>query len=241
MTLLTLGWRALGAVCAFCCLLMLGGCLKTYEYLQTEFAQGEVHPYNRAIINNALRSATVYNEFTTMASFDVLWLSDAVRAAYATAWAAKRGLGKQERDAFLSDELAHAGEMVSFYVLASIADDHYPSLSEPDTAWNLVLVSASGVQVPASLVREVDLAPEYRAFFMPGSLDYRTIYFVQFSIRDLSVRDRKHMSRWFALEFRNVATTVVFTFGSLTSPAEQEAPQTNRVGDFIPHEDYYWF
>ena len=52
-----------------------------------------------------VRTVKSYNQFTTVAIFDGMWLSDAVKTVYSDTWAMKFGKSDERRQAFLRASL----------------------------------------------------------------------------------------------------------------------------------------
>lgn len=229
-------------LCMGMLLFSIPGCVKDYEYLKTEFPQGDVQALPKDLVQNSLRTTAVYDQFTTLAHFDVLWLSDAVRTVEVSMLANYKGKNKniEARSGMLRAALERNKDKISFYVLADVQSEFHAGLDDATPMWHMVLIAPSGMRLSPILIKEVELGPEYNAFFTENILHYRTAYLVEFSATQLSIEDRERLAAQFTLEFNSYKTSIHLTFGSLTSAEDQEAPQTERVGVFIPDEDYYW-
>lgn len=163
---------------------LFSGCVKYYETLPSEFPQGGEKGDYRAISANYVKSARVYDQFLTRAFFDALWLSDEVRVAYAKLYCAKRGKSSEDTEAFIVRQREENKHWTTFYVLADVRDRDGTSLSDREKApWTFYL-KIGDYKVEAVSVKEIELEPEFRAFFDQQFNSFKTAYAVKFPARE---------------------------------------------------------
>src|SRR5437762_11661542 len=86
-------------------LLLLPSCGRIIDWGERNFMQA---PSLQAQITQAqeyIRSVTMYDQLSTRARFDVLWLSDDVRINYANLYALKFGKTEEQKKVFLRRQL----------------------------------------------------------------------------------------------------------------------------------------
>jgi len=71
--------------------ILLPGCAGVVDWAETTFKQAEGYQYNRELVNEYIRSIRIYDQFTTIAIFDALWLSDEIRTEYADLYVKMHG------------------------------------------------------------------------------------------------------------------------------------------------------
>ncbi len=160
-------------------------CIKYHEMVKSEFPQGQDAADVREITQTYVRSATVYDQFTTLAVFDALWLSPEVMATYADMYGKRRGKNDAACKAMLSQEdtkigSLNAAEFTSFYVLADLRVKTHKGLHEKGSFWTLALENATGKRVEAALIKNVELDPEYQMMFGYRFNLFKEIYLVKF-------------------------------------------------------------
>lgn len=126
-----------------------------------------------------LQSVSVYDQFTTLAMFDVLWLSDEVRTMYVNMCAYKTCKTDAQRDTILRRQLAENEHYISFFVLSL----YEVPLREKESAWTITLEIDGMCYTPVE-VKAVDLSPEYEAIFEKRLTRFKVPYIVQFEAHD---------------------------------------------------------
>ena len=86
-------------------LLLLSGCGRIIDWGKTNFYQGEEMPSFSQEVKPFLRSVTIYDQLETKAWFDLLWLSDEVRTAYAKLHVERMGQSEEKYQAVLRRQL----------------------------------------------------------------------------------------------------------------------------------------
>jgi hypothetical protein len=166
--------------------LFFHGCVPYHKLSNTEFPQGqdlELKQY--AIAQLYLKSASVYEQFSTLGIFDALWLSDDVRNAYVCQNCIDSGKNEEAKQALLNRQLEENKHEISFYVLADIRQNFGRGMSDKNSYWKPYLV-VDDEKVEAKLIKEVELDPEYKTFFDPKFSTLKTAYLIQFSATDAS-------------------------------------------------------
>lgn len=126
-----------------------------------------------------LRSISVYDQFTTLAMFDALWLSDEVRTMYVNMCAYKTCKTQDQRDTILRRQLAENEHYISFYVISL----YEVPLKEKEGVWTISLEVDDACYMPVE-VKAVDLSPEYEAIFGKRLTCFKVPYIVRFDAYD---------------------------------------------------------
>ena len=169
---------------AVCTLVLLAGCGGIKEWAHETFDQGKEHAQQRKIINQYLRSLSIYDQFSTVALFDALWLSDEIRTLYAQNYAAMHGRSEEVEKTFLRRQLKANTQHISFYVLST----HEIPLNLKPSEWVMHLVIADKKYAPTE-VKAVELAPEYESFFGKTLSNHKRPYEVRFERKDTDGKD----------------------------------------------------
>ena len=82
-------------------LFFLSGCGGLVDWAHETFDQGKLHKKDRELVARDLKSVRIYDGFATVGMFDVLWLSDDIRALYTDTFSARHGKSKEVRETFL--------------------------------------------------------------------------------------------------------------------------------------------
>jgi hypothetical protein len=165
-------------------IIFFSGCGRVVDWATDSLYQGDDVEDYAEVPREHMRSITVYDQLSTHGKFDVMWLSDAVRIAYAQSHAQKYALDKDRQDAFLRRQLEENRHFIVFYVLVN----NQMTLVESAANWALSLEVANRVFVPSE-IKEVDLTPEYRAFFGKKYNRFKVAYCVKFDAKDTDDND----------------------------------------------------
>lgn len=165
--------------------LLLPGCIKYYELSTTEFPQGDEITPQSVLTENYVRSIKIYNQFETVALFDILWLSSDVRTYFANRFCTKRGKDLESHKAIESRQLEETNHWVGFYVLSDIRTRNQTSLKEKNAAWTMHLTINDKIKLEPISITEVELEPEYLALFGHRFNNFKSIYLVKFPAYDL--------------------------------------------------------
>ena len=121
--------------CAMCCLLLLPGCGKVVDWVNGSFQQISSVGAHCEAAAHYIKSITEYDQFTTAAKFDALWLSNEVRMVYVDLFGLKFGKTDEQKKALLRRQLEENNHFISFYVLSL----YECTLGDPHSAWTLFL------------------------------------------------------------------------------------------------------
>lgn len=169
----------------FCLLFSLPGC-RYIRWGKDVFYQSKIQFTYDALRNDYIRTLRLYDQFTTLGLFDVLWLSDEIRTIYSKEQAALFGWSDAEYQTFLQKQLAKNDSEISFYILASTPHVQDIMLTEDATPWTMYL-RIDGVNYhPKSLEYIEDLTQPYKSFFGKRYTMFRSIYLLSFSAKTAS-------------------------------------------------------
>ncbi len=160
-----------------CCLC---NCGKLVKWGESNFYQGEELPTEQPVVQQYIRSVTIYDQFTTQAIFDVLWLSDEVRSAYTDIYAVKYGKNDEQKKVFLRRQLEENKHFITFYVLSL----YEVPLGDANAEWSLFLNINDENYLPIE-VKSIDLMPEYIEFFGKKFTRFKVAYQVKFDALDI--------------------------------------------------------
>ncbi len=162
-------------------LFLLPGCGRVIDWGKKTFIQSPVIESDIVAAQKYIRSVTTYDQLTTRARFDVLWLSDEVRKNYINLFAAKFGKTDEQKKTFLRRQIEENNHFISFYVL-SLHD--YP-LGDSNSEWTLFL-NIDGKNYTPIEIKTVELLPEYIYIFSKKYNRFKTPYSVKFDAKDIN-------------------------------------------------------
>jgi len=154
---------------------LLPGCCRMADWHKNTFYQGEPVEQFAAAAQPYIRSLYLYDQLSTVALFDALWLSDAVRTAYVSTYALKTGKGDEFRTNFLRRQIEENKHFITFYLLSSRAH-----LDEKDAVWSFSLRVKDRLYTPLD-IRVIDLNQEYSSFFGRRYNHFKTVYEIKFN------------------------------------------------------------
>lgn len=207
------------------------GCIPYHKVVKSEFPQSAEHQDSRALVYNYLRTVPVYYQFQTRAIFDVIWLSDEVRTAYAHAYSKRRGKDLSAQEVVLKRELEENQLSIAFYVLADIRTKTRKALSDKGAYWTVYLETELGERIESMSVKEVELEPEYVAWFAHRFNLFKDAYLVKFPVTNAEGK------RYFGAENR---VTLIFSSPEQEVKAIWDAKQRKNRQELTKDEDMYW-
>lgn len=156
-------------------------CIKYHKIIKSEFPQGEDTPDLYEVSHDYLRSITIYDQFTTLAVFDALWLSPTVEAVYTDLYNKRRGkVGEEVKAAEAEQEKDHE-EHIAFYLLADVRAKVNKEMQEPNAYWTVALENNQGNRLEAASIKLMrDLDPEYQLLFRTRFNLFKNVYLVKF-------------------------------------------------------------
>lgn len=163
-----------------CTLLFLSGCGgRIVDWGKQNFYQGEEGPDYTDRIKDLVQSKTIYDQLSTAAMFDVLWLDDEVRTLYADMHSARLGKTPEQYKMFLRRQLEENNHFITFYVLSL----YKVPLNGSDTPWSLQLQVGDNHYTPIE-IKQIELNPEYVYIFGDKLTKFKTPYQVKFGARN---------------------------------------------------------
>lgn len=227
----------------FLFLLLAPACIKTYKLAPSESSQGKEHKDNREVVKENVRTARVYDQWETRATFDVLWLSDRAREAYVDSHCLRRGKDEHARDTMLQRQLEENQHWISFYVLADVRDPFHPSLSDTNAAWTMYLDVGGQDKVLPSSIKEVELDPEIVELFgfRFSKPKFKTPYLVKFPAKDVGGSPYVDASKPFKMIISSVNRQCELGWqGGQPVFVKTLQKVCSKKGKLIKDEDYYW-
>jgi hypothetical protein len=208
--------------CFFIALVGLSGCGRVVDWGKELLPQGNSFKQNLSAAREYVHSVTAYDQLSTSATFDVLWLSDEVRSAYVRLFVDRRGKGEEQYATILRRQLEENNFVLAFYVLCPFAI----TLGDADAEW-MAFLRINGAQYTPTDVKIVDLAPEYSAIFDKKISRFKQAYIIKFDARDandtaLITSKTSELS----LVFRSLRKDVTLTW-QLAKAALQKTTSTN--------------
>lgn len=172
-------------VCAL--LLTLPGCCRWIDWGRRTFYQGRSLKDQASIVRSYIRSVAVYDQFSTRAIFDALWLSNEVRTAYVQVRSCRLALDNKHYDDLLEKQRAENKHTISFYVLTL----YDVTIGGVHNTWSTNLLIRNynpktkridTIELSPLEIRLVELSPEYRAFMECQLTRFKVCYQVSFDI-----------------------------------------------------------
>jgi hypothetical protein len=161
--------------------LLLPSCGRMIDWGKKTFVQTPTLQASITAAQKYIRSVTSYDQLTTRARFDALWLSDDVRINYANLFAVKFGKTEEQRKTFLRRQLEENNHFISFYVL-SLYDQ---PLGDANSEWTLFLNIDDKHYAPIE-IKSVELSPEYMYIFGKKYNRFKVPYSVKFDAKDIN-------------------------------------------------------
>jgi len=195
-------------------LLVLPGCGRVVDWVQDSFQQIPSLDTQCGISEKYNKTITLYDQFTTIAKFDVLWLSDEVRALYVDLFALKFGKTVEQKKTLLRRQLEENNHFISFYVLSL----YEVPLGDSTSKWALFL-HINGKNYAPIEIKTVELSPEYMCLFGKKFNRFKVAYVVKFDAKDIEdmplvTQDTDKME----LYFRSTSNEAVFVWDLLSFP-----------------------
>lgn len=162
-------------------LFLLPGCSRIVDWGERTFVQASSLNTDISQAQKYIRSITLYDQLTTAARFDALWLSDGVRTNYANLHALKYGKTEEQRKIFLRRQLEENNHFIVFYMLNS----YESTLGDIGSEWTLFLNIDDKNYAPIE-IKAVELVPEYIYIFGKKYSRFKTAYSVKFDAKDIN-------------------------------------------------------
>lgn len=157
--------------CLFFCIvvLLLSSCGGNYiRWGKDVFYQTKTCSDFRWLQDKYIRSVRVYDQLTTLALFDVLWISPEVLCAY-------------NKEQYSENQVCAHDQEISFYVLAAMPHAYDALLTDIASPWTLYLSINGNCLQPTSL-KLVDVPYAYQVFLGKYYSAAKKAYYVTFSL-----------------------------------------------------------
>jgi len=162
-------------------LLLLPSCTRVIDWGKKTFEQISTSAPDNTKAQDYLRSVVLYDQLTTRARFEALWLSDAVRIHYTNIYALKFGKTEEQKKTFLRRQLEENNHFIVFYVLSLY---EYP-LGDVHSEWTLFLEINDKYYNPIE-IKSIELSPEYIYIFGKKYNRFKVPYSVKFDAKDIN-------------------------------------------------------
>lgn len=167
-------------------LTVISGC-RYKSWGESVFYQGCSLDTYQEVACDYLRTLHIYDQFTTLGHFDVLWVSNEVRTIYSKLYAKRHCYEAEKYKVFLRRQLEENNHYITFYVLGNTPHSRGTLLSDEETAWSVCLAINSTTILPCE-VKTVELRPEYKHLFGKAYRQFKTPYSITFEAHDIEGR-----------------------------------------------------
>jgi hypothetical protein len=161
-------------------IVLLPGCTTIVNWGKKNLYQGIDFYQDYSIPRSFVRSIKAYDQFSTFAHFDVLWLSEEVRNAYVATFVRASGKREEQKNQLLKlqkDELKH---FITFYVVTP----QDTILNIENSPWHIFL-SVDELTFDPIEIKEIELNSIYKSFFGKLYNRFKIVYQIKFEARDL--------------------------------------------------------
>lgn len=156
-------------------LVMIPSCGRVIDWGKDNFYQGADKENFSDVVRPFIRSVTIYSQLETEANFDVVWLNDQVRTAYAYLHNIRQGKDEEQLRAFLRRQLEENHHYLTFYVLST----YEIPLTTEKSHWSFFLRLDNQDYLPFE-IKEVTLPYEYQIFFGRKWNRFKVPYIIRF-------------------------------------------------------------
>lgn len=178
----------------------LSGFTKIIDWGKENFKQAVRHeqPYVKSA-QPFIRNLKVYDQFTIVATFEVMLLTDQMRMLYVDYFKKEHPMSREQEATLRQRQINENRYFISMYVIGSQKEHAYLTnkalftgeyqkatemLKGADAMWNITLVVGGRQYTPES-IRMVELPVEYRQCFGSDFSQFSTSYLVRFSALDV--------------------------------------------------------
>jgi hypothetical protein len=220
---------------------MLSSCVPYYKLSKREFPQGTDLDTHYEITQNFIRSQRVFEQFTTLAQFDAIWLSDQTRIAYVDMYCMKRGKSSEAKESMLERQLEENRHWISFYVLADVRDVFNGAMNDKTPVWTPYL-ELDGQKFEPVTIKEIELEPEYINLFGSKLNSFKTAYLVSFSALDQSGKFYLNGCKVVKLVFSSVdkACSMEWNLEQINKDLKAENKNGKKAKKIGKEIDFYW-
>ena len=216
-------FKSIACSCAVVILATLPGCGTLIDWGRETVNQAKKTEQHNVIPRRNTRSVHAYDQLDTVAIFDAIWLSDAVRTAYSDAYSLRFGKSAEKRNTILRRQLEENQHFISFYVLSL----YEMSLGDELSQW-AVFLDIDGTNYAPIEIKQAELNPEYQTFFGNILTRFKVPYQINFDARNI---DDDHLldgaTQQMVLHFRSTKKDITLAWyfdenGSLTKNKKEK-------------------
>lgn len=204
--------------------MLLPGCGRIVDWGKTNFYQAKELTDFSDEIKPCLRTITIYDQLETKAIFDALWLSDAVRMAYAKLHTLRQGKNEEKYQLSLRRQLEENNHYVTFYILST----YEVKLGVPESQWSFFLLVDGREYHPFEL-KEIELPYEYQLFFGKRWNRFKVPYLIRFKSMTDDEQIIKEEANSMSLIVRSGQKEHVFVWKLANEPLLTESPQPVKM------------
>ncbi len=212
-------------------LVFIPGCVKYHKIFKSEFPQGVEVQEPSATAEAHLRSCALYDQFQTLALFDVIWFSDRLKSTYVDMISKRYGKDNEAREALLRRQLEENKHWITFAMLADIRDKTHVGMGEKDSAWSLYIQMLDGEKVQPVSIKEVELEPEHQIFFGSRFNMFKKAYLVKFPAKPLGGKAYLDRGESFKMTIASTKKTATIEWSIDLIKSEKKVER---------YEDFYW-
>lgn len=186
-------------------IISLPGCGgRIFDWAKEHFEQGCPVDRNLEQARCFIKTERIYNQFTMVGGFSVLWLSDEVRREYVELCTNLKMKTEAEKKAMLQRQIAENDHFIQFYVLSA----NTITIERNSSDWFVVLHVDDKLYSPYE-VKEVELPHEYTLIFGKLWNVFQTPYLISFAAKTVDGNSIvPKTTSCISLEFRS--TTKIF-------------------------------
>lgn len=158
----------------------LCGCGRVGDWLKQNFKQAKTVDGSLVTIKRYTRSTAQYDQLSTVAYFDAVWLSDDVRQVYVNLQTHALGKGEEYKRTLLKRQKEESNRFIMFYILVP----YTISFGESDSQWNVTLFVDEDRFSPVEL-KSIELSPVNQYMLSKLYSRFKNVYQCKFDAHDI--------------------------------------------------------
>lgn len=183
-------------------LLLLSGCSTVINWVRQEVPQS-CQIKTEILECPDIQTLTLYDQFTLLGEFDVLWVSNKIKRLFVDMRAEHLSFSESKKSILLKNELEENKHFATFYILSLFT---IPLASRSE--WNITL-SVDGEKYTLIELLPVELPYEYQYLFAYRYNNFKQAYKARFSMmRDSQSVDIQSAGQEMVMTFHKLDTSV---------------------------------
>lgn len=158
----------------------LCGCGRVGDWLKNNFKQAKSVDSSLVITKRYTRSVAEYDQLSTVAYFDALWISDDVRHVYVNLQTHALGKGEEYKKTLLKRQREEGNRFIMFYILVP----YTISFGDIDSQWHVTLLIDNDRFSPVEL-KSIDLSPVQQYMLSKIYSRFKNVYQCKFDAHDI--------------------------------------------------------